>query len=146
MMRCEVFPRLPGSVRYGLAAEYTSDYLRVTFRGRALASFASDGSYVWTRCAIPPGTPPVDSPEFRKGHEEFRAAVAALASIWTLTPRASCGGRRHGRATSPRSRARRSPRTSRAGPSGDDGSGLSDFDCPAARAETRLRIAAGAAS
>ena len=143
MMRREVFTRLPRSVRYALAVEYTSIYLRVTYRGQALASFANDGSLAWTRCAIPPGTPPVDSAAFRKGHDEFRVAVATLASTWTLTTRAICGGRQHGRKASPRSRAHRSRRVSRAGPAGDDGSGLSDSDGPAGRADARHPITAG---
>jgi hypothetical protein len=145
-MRRKVFPRLPRAVRYGLAVEYTAGYLRVTHRGRALASFANDGSLAWTCAAIPPGTPPVDSAAFRKGHEQFRAAVATLASTWTLTAPVVRGGHRHGREASPRSRARRSRRSSRAGPSGDDGSGLSDSGCPAARADARLLLAAGGVS
>lgn len=143
MMRGEVFPRLPRSVRYGLAVEYgTAGYLRVTYCGRAFASFKSDGSLAWSRCKIPPGTPPIDSPAFREGHEQFRVAVAMLASTWTSTARAACG-RRHGREASPRSRARRSHRVSRAGPSGEDGSGLSDSDDPAGRADARRPIPAG---
>src|SRR5215212_2495714 len=138
VMRREVFPRLPRSVRYGLAVEYTSGYLRVTYRSRALASFANDGSLAWTRCAIPPGTPPIDTPAFRKGHEEFRTAVATLASTWTSMTRVTCGDRRRDRRASPRSRGHRSRRLSRAGPSGDDGSGLSDSDDPAGRADARL--------
>jgi len=142
LVRREVFTRLPRAVRYGLAVEYTSDYLRVTYCGCALASFANDGSLAWTRCAIPPGTPPVDSPAFRKGREEFQVAVATLASTWTLTARATCGGRQRARAV-PRSRGRRSRRVARAGPSGDDGSGLSDSDGPAGRADARRHPLAG---
>lgn len=143
MMRREVFLRLPRSVRYGLAVEYTSGYLRVTFRGQALASFANDGSLAWTRCEIPPGTPPVDSAAFRKGHEQFRTAVATLASTWTLTTRDACGGRQRARKGSPRARGRRARSVSRAGPSGDDGSGLGDSDGPAGRADARRSIPAG---
>lgn len=144
MMRREVFPRLPRSVRYGFAVDYdgSGGYLRVTYRGRAFASFANDGTHTWTRCDIPPGTPPVDSAAFRKGHTEFQATVGTLASTWTSTARATCGRRRHGREASPRSRARRSRRTSRAGPSGDDGSGLSDSDDPAGRPDVGLVLVA----
>jgi len=146
MMRGEVFRRLPRSVRYGFAVDYdgSGGYLRVTYRGRAFASFADDGSHTWTRCKIPPGTPPVDSAAFRKGHAEFQAVVATLASTWTLTTRPACGGRSHAREAASRSRRRRSRRASRAGPSGDDGSGLGDPDSegPAGRADARRPIAA----
>jgi hypothetical protein len=142
VMRREVFTRLPRPVGYGLAVEDASGHLRVRYRGRTLASFETDGSLAWTRCAIPPGTPPIDSPEFRKGHEQFRAAVATLASAWTSTGQTTCGGRPRAREASPRSRGRRSRRVSRAGPSGDDGSGLSDSDGPARRADARRSILA----
>ncbi len=120
------------------------DSITVMVDGQDLGSLDGDGRMSYAPATTQPAadTPPRDSPEFERGHRRFHEQTAALAAEMRRDRRrrAFCGVRVRDRAprrVRTRSRERRSPRATRAGPRSSDGSGLDDDD-PSRRAAGRL--------